>query len=210
MTTLTRPGERNTALLKVCLRFVGIEWSPPTLSRCRRSTSMKGTNHEHRDVQLAGASTGRAYAAGDRPGPRAQQQPGHARRAPDARERRPLPLSRRAAEPPRAAPRPMPRPRPPCGGRGRLHSGSPALAVTRAVSVRARRDRLRPHAAVLGASPRECNRASLLGGGPFRFVSFPVVENHMHHVGTSTASGPSAARRTPGVISTYPLAGCRR
>src|SRR5688500_6132328 len=57
---------------------------------------MKGTSDEQRDVQLAGASSGRAYPASARPRSVGHEQPGHARRAPDDGERWPVlrPLNR--------------------------------------------------------------------------------------------------------------------
>jgi hypothetical protein len=202
----------------------------PALSRVQASISMKGTNDEQRDVQLAAASTSRAYPAGDRPRPRAQQQSRDAGRAPDAREQRPhLPLSRRR---PRAA-RPTPRPRPPSGGRGRLHVG--AVRIIGAVQCRActtawplprpiRARRVGTSGSTpSGGAPQDgrdgkateafahgLERGSLQGGDRFRFVRMSAVQKDVHHEGTSTASGPSAARRTPGATSAYLLTGCGR
>jgi signal transduction histidine kinase len=69
---------------------------------------VREANHEQRDVQLAAASGSGAYAAGDREGPRAQQQPGHAGRTPRAGRQQPvhelLPLTPSAA-PRRVRPR---------------------------------------------------------------------------------------------------------
>src|SRR5215218_973674 len=76
---------------------------------------MKGSTDEQRDVQLAAASSGGAYAAGARPGPRSYQQPGDARRAPDDGEpQRVLPALTPFPRPPqRGAVQENPRPRSP-------------------------------------------------------------------------------------------------
>ena len=69
----------------------------------------------------------------------------------------------------------------PRGGRGRLLSG-PSSPGAQAV-----------------AHPN--------GSVRLRFEGIRAVQEHVHHEGTSTASGPSAARRTPGRASAYPLTG---
>src|SRR5688500_111217 len=75
---------------------------------------MRGTTDEQRDVQLAAASSGGAYAAGARPSPRSYQQPGDARRAPDDGEpQRVLPSLTPSPPPLTGRPRTPPRPRSP-------------------------------------------------------------------------------------------------